>query len=78
MLWQIIAILAFGSLLSVVVLLASKNGSKAAQLESIKAELRKIAEEQRRAREVSERVSSFSDDEVRAKLHEIANKGRAK
>lgn len=73
--WQyLIAIIVFGALLSAVVLLASKNGSKAAQLESVKAELRRIAEEQRKAREVAERVSSFTDDEVRAKLHEIANK----
>ena len=71
-----VAILAFGSLLSVVVLLASKNGSKSAQLENLKAELRKNAEEQARAKKITDSVYSLSPDDARRRLQDVANKQR--
>ena len=56
--------------------LASKNGSKSAQLEALKAEIRKNAEEQRRAQEIKDRVYSLSPDDARRRLHDVANKQR--
>ncbi|MBO7735882.1 MAG: hypothetical protein J6S67_25155 [Methanobrevibacter sp.] len=68
--------MAFGSLLSAIVLLASKNGSKAAQLENLKAELRKNAEEQARAQKITDNVYSMSDDDARKRLCELQSKQR--
>lgn len=76
MLTYFVAILAFGSLLSAIVLLASKNGSKAAQLENLKAELRKNAEEQARAQKITDNVYSMSDDDARKRLCELQSKQR--
>ena len=76
MLWQLIAILCGGGLLGVALLLASKNGSKAAQLEALKTELKKNAEEQRRAEQITSRVYTMSADDVRRRLHYVANKQR--
>lgn len=70
----LIAILAFGSLLSVAIVMASKNGSKAAQLEALKAELRKQAEEQARASKIMDNVRSFDEHTCRQRLHNVANK----
>lgn len=70
----LIVILAFGSLLSVAIVMASKNGSKAAQLESIKAELRKIANEQEKANRIKNNVASLSTDDARRMLQDVANK----
>ena len=76
MLWQILAILgSFGALVSAL-WFAGKNGSKAAQLEALKAEIKKQAEEQRRAQQITDNVNSFSDDDVRRRLHDVANKQR--
>ena len=73
--WQyLLAIVAFGSLMSVVVYLASKNGSKSAQLEALKAEIRKNAEEQRRANEAIDRVRNMSDADVRNRLSNLQGK----
>lgn len=71
-----VAIFAFGSLMYVVVLLASKNGSKAAQLENLKAELRKNAEEQARAQRINENVGYMSADDARRRLCELQSKQR--
>lgn len=76
MLWQFVAILCGGGLVGVALLLASKNGSKSAQLEALKAEIRKNAEEQRRAQEIKDRVHSLSADDARRRLHDVANKQR--
>lgn len=70
----LIAILAFGSLLSVAIVMASKNGSKAAQLEALKAEIRKQAEEQARASKIMDNVRSFDEHTCRQRLHNVANK----
>ena len=76
MIWYFIGIFALGSLFTLVVTLASKNGSKAAQLEALKAELRKQAEEQARAARINSSVANMSDSDIRNRLHEIANKQR--
>ena len=55
-----------------IVCLASKNGSKAAQLEALKAELRKIAEEEARVARINNSVANMSDSDVRNSLHKIA------
>lgn len=69
-----VVVLFLGSLISTVVWLASKNGSKQAQLEALKAELRKQAEEQRRAQQIKDYVGSLATDDARKRLHQIANK----
>lgn len=74
MLYNIIMILGGVALFAVALLLASKNGSKAAQLEAIKAELKKIAKEQEKAHEISENVANLSADDARKRLHDVANK----
>ena len=66
-------IVAFGSVFAFALILASKNGSKAAQLEAIKGELKKIAREQEKANEISNNVSSLTADDARRRLHEVAN-----
>lgn len=73
MIWYFICIFALGSLFTLVVTLASKNGSKAAQLEALKAELRKQAEEQARISRINNSVSNMSNNDVRNKLYGIAN-----
>lgn len=75
MMWQyLLVIIAFGGLMNVVVYLASKNGSKSAQLEALKAEIRKDAEEQRRANEANDRVRNMSDASVRNRLSNLQSK----
>ena len=73
MFWYFIGIFALGSLFALVVTLATKNGSKQAQLEALKAELRKQAEEQARAARINSSVANMSDSDIRNKLHGIAN-----
>ena len=62
-----------GSLL-VVIVLAGKNGRKAAQLEALKATLKKQAQEQARANKIMDNVRTMPHDDVRKRLHGIANK----
>ncbi len=76
MIWQVIAILGGGGLLGLALMLASKNGSKAAQLEALKSELKKQAEEQRKANEILDNVRNFDEHTVRQRLHQIANNQR--
>lgn len=76
MIWYFIGIFALGSLFTLVVTLASRNGSKSAQLEALKAELRKQAEEQARAQRITDNVYSLSADDARRRLHDVANKQR--
>lgn len=63
-----------GIVLAVIVLLASKNGSKSSQLEALKAEIKKQAEEQERAKKTTNTVYSMSADDARRRLHSISNK----
>ena len=62
-----------GSLL-VVIVLAGKNGRKAAQLEALKATLKKQAQEQARANKIMDNVRTMPHDDARKRLHGIANK----
>ena len=71
---EFLAIFGFGLLLTVVVALASKNGSKAAQLEALKAEIRQRYEEQERAKKLANSVDSMDDADVRNRLHKISDK----
>lgn len=71
---HVILIGGFLSLLGLVVLLSSKSGSKAAQLEVLKQEIRKRAEEQARARKILDSVANMSSDDVRKRLQDISNK----
>ncbi len=70
----LVMILVFGSLFSVAIVMASKNGSKAAQLEALKAELRKQAKEEERANKVIDSVRNMSSDDVRKRLQDISSK----
>lgn len=74
MFWYFIGIFALGSLLTLVVTLSSKNGSKAAQLEALKAELRKRAEEEARANKIIDSVRNMPSDDVRKRLQNISGK----
>lgn len=66
----IILVIGFLGMLALVAVMASKNGSKAAQLENLKAELRKRAEEQARAQRITDSVRRESIDSVRSKLQQ--------
>lgn len=72
----IIITLGCGTLFAVTIALASKNGSKAAQLEALKAELKKQAEEQERAKKINDSVAAMDEHTVRQRLHDVANKQR--
>lgn len=74
MLEQVALIFGFICALVAALFLASKNGSKAAQLESLKAELRKQAEEQKRAKQITDSVGAMDEHTVRQRLHEVANR----
>lgn len=76
MLWQFAAILGGGGLLVVCLWLASKNGSKVAQLEALKAQVKKQQEEQARVQKIRDRVSAMDVPSVRERLYKIASKPR--
>ena len=76
MIGYILGIFGLGAVLSAVILLASKNGSKSAQLEALKAEIRKQAEEQARAQRITDNVYALSADDARRRLHDVASKQR--
>lgn len=67
-------IVGFLGLLGVVVLLSAKNGSKSAQLEALRAEIKKQAQERARAEKILNNVSNLTTDDARRRLHEIATK----
>lgn len=71
---QAIFVCGFLLVLGVALYFARKEGSKAAQLEALKAELRKQAREQERAKEINNSVAYMDERTVRQRLHEIANK----
>ena len=76
MFWHFITLLGVGSLLGAVIYLAGKNGSKSAQLEALKAELKKQAKEQAHAQKITDNVYSLSADDARRRLHDVAGKQR--
>lgn len=53
--------------------LASKNGSKSAQLAALKAELRKLAEEEARAKRINNFANGLNSDDARRLLQDVAN-----
>ena len=63
-----------GSLLSLVVYLSTKNGSRLAQLEAIKEELKRLEKEEKKANEISNKVAHLTADDARRRLHDVANK----
>lgn len=71
---QLALTVGFGCLLGLVVLLSSKHASKAAQLESLKAELKKRAEEQERAKQLIDRAYHLPAADVRKRLQDISGK----
>lgn len=70
---HVILIGGFLSLLGLVVLLASKGGSKSAQLEALKAEIKKQAQERYYAEKIKNNVRNLSDYDVRERLRQIAD-----
>lgn len=54
--------------------LASKNGSKAAQLEALKEEIKKRAKEQERANAINNSVDNIPIDDVRERLSNLKGK----
>ena len=63
-------------LIGLVAYLANKLGKKSAQLEAAKAEKDKEEKEKAYAKTIADNISTMSDDDVRSKLHDIANKQR--
>lgn len=61
-------------LFALTIRIAKDEGSKAAQLEALKAEIRKNAEEQRRANEANDRVRNMSDVSIRNRLSNLQSK----
>lgn len=76
MLWYFFTVFTLGSLFVIAICLATKNGSKAAQLEALKAELKKQAEEQARAQKITDTVYSLSAADARRRLHDVARRKR--
>ena len=70
----LVVILFFGSVFAMAIVMASKEGSKAAQLENLKAELKKLSEEQRRANEINDRIRNMSESDIRNRLHNLQSK----
>ena len=70
---HVILIGGFLSLLGLVVLLSFKGGSKAAQLEALKAEIKKQAQERAYAEKIKNNVRDLSDYDVRERLRKIAD-----
>lgn len=60
----------------VALFLSRREGSKAAQLEALKKELKRIEKEKELADKVTNNVTNFDEHTVRQRLHEIANKQR--
>lgn len=71
---QLILLVSWVVMFFVALFLSRKEGGKAAQLEALKKEIKKNAEEQERAKKITDNVNSFDEHTVRNKLHEIANK----
>jgi len=69
-----IAIIVCGSVIGTALILASRNGSKQAQLEALKAELRKQAEEQAREARINNSICNMSDSAVRERLSNLSGK----
>ena len=69
---QLCGVLIILILVACLVVMAKKNGKQAARLKELKRELESIS----RAQEIQNTIGDWSDDAVRQRLHEIANKQR--
>jgi hypothetical protein len=69
---QLCGVIVICALVAAIICLATKNGKQAAKLKELKRELEGIA----RAQELQHSIGNWSDDAVRQRLHEIANKQR--
>lgn len=69
---QLCGVIVICALVAAIICLATKNGKQAAKLKELKRELEGIA----RAQELQNSIGNWSDDAVRQRLHEIANKQR--
>ena len=66
----------FGVLLAAIIWLASKQATKEAQLQNLLVEIKKQAEEQERAKKITDTVYSMSADDARRRLCELQSKQR--
>lgn len=64
----------FVCLIVAVIAMASKSGSRAAQLDSLKAEIKKTAEERARANKIITGVANLPVDDVRRRLQDTRHK----
>ena len=64
----------FGMLWAVALWLANKCGSKKAQVEALKEEIKRQAKEQERANAINNRVDDMSTDAIRDRLSNIKGK----
>lgn len=60
----------------VALFLSRREGGKAAQLEALKKELKKRAEEQERAQKITDNVNNMPSNDVRDRLQNLPNKQR--
>lgn len=60
----------------VALLLSRREGSKAAQLEALKKELKQRAEEQERAQKITDNVNNMPSNDVRDRLQNLPNQQR--
>lgn len=73
--WQQLSLIGlFGLLWAVALWLASKYGSKKAQLEAMKEEIRRQIREQERASAINSRVANMHIDDVRKRLQDAEHK----
>ena len=71
--WQQLGLIGlFGLLWGVALYLAGRLGSKKAQLDALREELKRSAKEQERANAIYNRVDSLSDFNVRKRLQHIS------
>ena len=77
MMWIVIGIIAaICCLFLLTIQIARKEGSKAAKLEALKAEIKRQAEEQRRYNALLDNVRNMSNDIVRNRLSDLSNDKR--
>ncbi len=67
-------IVGFGLLLWVAVALAKSSGRNAARLEALKAEAKRLAQEQERANAINDSVDNLPIDDVRERLQNVGRK----
>lgn len=71
---QAILVGGFGVVFAAALYLAYKYGSKAAQLDAARAQVRQQRKEQQYATEITSRVYALDGNSVRRRLHDVAGK----